>query len=39
MKAFTAGLFAVVILYAVDSQYNDGRYAHVIEHAVTSLVR
>jgi hypothetical protein len=38
MKAFTAALIATAILYVVDFQYNDGRFAGIIEQAVTSLV-
>jgi hypothetical protein len=39
MKAFTAALIAVGILYVVDSEYNDGRYTGAIKQAVSSLVR
>ncbi|WP_283807274.1 hypothetical protein [Bradyrhizobium sp. Tv2a-2] len=38
MKAFTAALIAVAILYLADSQYNDGRYTQVLQQAVTSLL-
>jgi hypothetical protein len=38
MKAFTAALIAMAILYVVDFEYNDGRFTGVIEKAVTSLV-
>jgi len=38
MKAFIAALIAVAILYAVDVQYNDGRYSEVVELAATSLI-
>jgi hypothetical protein len=38
MKAFTAALIAVGILYVVDYQYNDGRYTGVIRQAATSLL-
>jgi hypothetical protein len=38
MKALTAALIAVAILYVVDSQYNDGRFTQAIEQAMTSLV-
>jgi hypothetical protein len=38
MKAFTTGLIAVGVLYVVDSEYNDGRYARVIKQAVTNMV-
>jgi hypothetical protein len=39
MKAFTAVLIAIAILYVVDSEYNDGRYTGVMKQAVSSLVR
>jgi hypothetical protein len=39
MKAFIAALIAGAILYAVDSEYNDGRYTKVVKQAVTSLLR
>jgi hypothetical protein len=38
MKAFTAALVAIGILYVLDSEYNDGRYARVIKRALTSMV-
>lgn len=38
MKAFAAALIAAAILYVVDSQYNDGRYALVVAQAVTSVI-
>jgi hypothetical protein len=38
MKAFAAALVAAAILYAVDTEYNGGRYTRVIKQAVTSLV-
>ena len=38
MKAFAAALIAAAILYLADSQYNDGRYAQVVQQAVTSLL-
>lgn len=38
MKAFVAAVIAAAILYAVDFQYNDGRYAQVLQQAVTSLL-
>jgi hypothetical protein len=38
MKAFTAALIAVAILYLGGSQYNDGRYTQVLQQAVTSLL-
>jgi hypothetical protein len=39
MKAFAAALIAAGILYLVDSEYNEGRYAAVIQRAVTSVIR
>jgi hypothetical protein len=33
MKAFAAALIAAVILYAVDAEYNDARYARVVANA------
>jgi hypothetical protein len=38
MKAFAAVLIALGILYVLDSEYNDGRYAMVIQRAVTSVL-
>jgi hypothetical protein len=38
MKAFTAALVAIGVLYVLDSEYNDGRYVRVIKQAVTSMV-
>jgi hypothetical protein len=38
MKALVVALIAVAVLYAVDSQYNDGRYTQVLQQAVTSLL-
>ena len=38
MKAFAAALFAAVILYAVDTEYNDGRYTQIVAQAVRGLV-
>jgi len=38
MKALTAALIALAILYVVDSEYNDGRYTQVLQQAVTSLL-
>jgi hypothetical protein len=39
MKALTAALIGAAILYVFDAHYNDGRYAQVIQQAVTSLMR
>jgi hypothetical protein len=39
MKAFSAALIAIAILYVVDSEYNDGRYTGVMNQAVSRLVR
>ena len=38
MKAFAAALFAAVILYAVDTEYNDGRYTQIVPQAVRGVV-
>ena len=37
MKTFVAALVAVGILYAVDYQYNDGRYSSVIQRAIAAI--
>jgi hypothetical protein len=39
MKAFTAAMIAIAILYVVDSEYNDSRYTGAIKQAVSNLVR
>jgi len=39
MKAISAALIAAAILYVVDLEYNDGRYATVVKSAITGLVR
>ncbi len=39
MKALSAALIAVSVLYVIDNQYNNGRYTAIIEQAVGSLVR
>jgi hypothetical protein len=31
-------IVAAVVLYAVDSQYNDGRYTQVLAQAMTSVI-
>jgi hypothetical protein len=36
MKGLIAALIAGAILYAVDSEYNDGRYSGVIKQAAIS---
>jgi len=38
MKVFTAALIAAAILFLADSQYNDGRYAQVLQQAVIGLL-
>ena len=38
MKAIAAAFVAAVVLYAVDSQYNDGRYTQVLAQAMTSVI-
>jgi hypothetical protein len=38
MKALAAALIAAVILYAFDTECNDGRYARVVAQAVSTVV-
>ena len=38
MKTIAAALVAVVVLYAVDTEYNDGRFAQVLAQAMTSVI-
>jgi hypothetical protein len=38
MKALFAALIAVTILYAIDSQYNDGRYTSAVKQVASNLV-
>ena len=38
MKAIIAALIAAGILYVVDLEYNDGRYATVVKSAIAGLV-
>jgi rhamnogalacturonyl hydrolase YesR len=38
MKVFAAALIAIGVLYAIDAQYNDGRYSTIIQQAITSLL-
>jgi hypothetical protein len=38
MKAFTAVLVAVAILYAIDSEYNNARYTQVVASAVSRVI-
>jgi hypothetical protein len=38
MKAFAAVLVAVAVLYAIDSEYNDGRYTQVVAAAVSRVI-
>jgi hypothetical protein len=38
MKAFVAALVAAGILYAVDREYNDGRYSSVVRQAIAAMV-
>jgi hypothetical protein len=33
-----SGLVAVGILYAVDHEYNDGRYSSVIQQAIAAII-
>jgi len=37
MRALGAALVAVSVLYAVDTEYNDGRYTAVIKQAMSNL--
>ena len=39
MKAFVAALIAAGILYAVDTEFNNGRYATIIERAIVGVLR
>jgi hypothetical protein len=39
MKAISAALIAAGMLYVIDLEYNNGRYATVVKHAITGLVR
>jgi hypothetical protein len=38
MKLIGAAVIAVIVLYAVDTQYNDGRYTQVVAQAVGSVI-
>jgi hypothetical protein len=38
MKVLAAALIASAILYVADSEYNQGRYAAVIQRAVSSVI-
>jgi hypothetical protein len=38
MRALIAGLIAAAILWAVDVEFNDGRYTAVIKQAAFSFV-
>jgi hypothetical protein len=38
MKAFAAAIIAAVILYAIDSEYNDARYTRVVAQTVSSVI-
>jgi hypothetical protein len=38
LRGLVAALIAVATLYAVDAEYNDGRYTRVIKQAATSLL-
>ena len=38
MKAFIAALIAVGVLYVVDVEFNDGRYAIVVPRAIMSIL-
>jgi hypothetical protein len=38
MKAVAAVIIAALVLLAIDSEYNDGRYTRVIAQATTSII-
>jgi hypothetical protein len=38
MKALVAALVTAGILYALDREYNDGRYSSVVQQAMTAMV-
>ena len=38
MKALGAALIAVIVLYAADTEYNDGRYTQIIVQAASSII-
>jgi hypothetical protein len=38
MKAAAAVITAAIVLFAIDSEYNDGRYTRVIAQATTSII-
>ncbi len=38
MKALVAALVAIGIVYAIDYQYNDGRYFSVIQQAIAAII-
>ena len=39
MKAIGAALIAAGILYVVDLEYNDGRYASIVKSAIVAVIR
>jgi hypothetical protein len=38
MKAIVAAVVAALLLYVVDTEYNEGRYSQVVRHAAESLI-
>lgn len=38
MRFIGAAVIATIVLYAIDSQYNDGRYTQVVAQAVSSVI-
>ena len=38
MKAIAAALVAALVFYAVDTEYNDGRYIQVVAQAAKSTI-
>jgi hypothetical protein len=38
MKTFIAALIAIGVLYVVDIEFNNGRYATVVQKVITSVL-
>jgi rhamnogalacturonyl hydrolase YesR len=38
MRAFIAACIAIGILWAVDVQFNDGRYSNIVQRALKSML-
>jgi hypothetical protein len=38
MKAFAAACIALAVLWAVDIEFNNGRYGNVVKRAIGSIV-